>query len=313
MTWSITMTQETATPTGVDEDAAEVVPNPRDEMLAEIARNAQEVRDKDIKDNGGEVIDTADEPEPEKEPAAEEPPPDEVTPEAKPEPEPEMVSIKVDGQVKQVPKDKIYEAGLRAVQKESTADKRLEEATKLLKDIESRFAPPPQEKPSPSPEWDDSIIAYALEHGNEEQKTEAVRQLRGRQKEQATPEQIAAFAEARVLDKVDFQNSAQWFQDNYKEVVSDPYLLQLAAIQEDRMRASGDRRSRKELYKEIGDGLVKWRGGQVPTASLQEKREQKAAITNLPSASVRKAAPETPKPKTASDIIEDMRKQRGQS
>ena len=95
--------------------------------------------------------------------------------------------------------------------------------------------------------------------------------------------------------------------------MKDPYLLQLAAIKEDQMRKAGDNRSRKELYKEIGDSLMQWRGGAVPTTTLEQKREQKATITNLPSASVRKAAPETQKPKTPSDIIEDMRKRRGQA
>lgn len=320
------MTLETATPTGVETEVkTDPVPNPRNEMLAEIARKTQQERDEEIRASGGEVVDTKAPEEPEqKEPEAQEPeqvvePVAETAPEAAKEPEPELVTVKVDGEIRQVPKDKIYEAGLRAVQKESAADKRLEEATRLLKEVESRLTQvTPQQNPNPSPqpsvgEWDDSIIAYALEHGNEEQKTEAVRQLRGRQQQQATPEQIAAFAEARVLDKVDFQTSAQWFTDTYKEVVKDPYLLQLAAIKEDQMRKAGDNRSRKELYKEIGDSLMQWRGGAVPTTTLEQKREQKATITNLPSASVRKAAPETQKPKSPSDIIEDMRKRRGQA
>lgn len=317
------MTLETATPTGVETEVkTEPVPNPRNEMLAEIARKTQQERDEEIKASGGEVVDTKSPEEPTaQEPEAQEPeqavePVAETLPEAPKEPEPELVTVKVDGEIRQVPKDKIYEAGLRAVQKESAADKRLEEATRLLKEVESRLTqvtPQQNPNPSPQPEWDDSIIAYALEHGNEEQKTEAVRQLRGRQQQQATPEQIAAFAEARVLDKVDFQTSAQWFTDTYKEVVKDPYLLQLAAIKEDQMRKAGDNRSRKELYKEIGDSLMQWRGGAVPTTTLEQKREQKATITNLPSASVRKAAPETQKPKSPSDIIEDMRKRRGQA
>ena len=96
-------------------------------------------------------------------------------------------------------------------------------------------------------------------------------------------------------------------------MVKDPLHIQLAAIKEDQMRKAGDQRPRKELYKEIGDSLMPWRGGAVPTTTLEQKREQKATITKLPSASVRKAAPETQKPKTPSDIIEDMRKRRGQA
>lgn len=312
------MTTDTATPTGVEEEQQPIA-NPRNEMLAEIAERTRKERDEEIKASGGEVVDTrsepvADTPEPEQEQEPEqvaEPVAETVEPEKK-EPEPEFVTVKVDGELRQVPRDKIYEAGLRAVQKESTADKRLEEATRLLKEVESRLTQPvAQQNQNPSQEWDDSIIAYALEHGNEEQKTEAVRQLRGREKI-ATPDQIAQIAEARVLDKVDFQQASEWFASEYKEVRSDPYLLQLAAIQEDQMRKNGDMRPRKELYKEIGDNLRKWKGGQVAAPTLEEKRELKTNIVNLPSASVRKAAPEAQKPQTASDIIEAMRKRRGQ-
>ena len=309
-------TADTATPTGVEPEVKDDLPsNPRSDMIAEIAERTRQERDAEIKATGETPVDTASSVEPETtaepetppEPVAETPP----VPE-KPEPAEELITIKVDGETRQVPKDKIYEAGLRAVQKESSADKRLEEATRLLKEVEQRLAPPPKQDSTPSPEWDDSIIAYALEHGTEEQKTEAVRQLRGRPQQQATPEQIAAFAEARVLDRVDLQNSAQWFAENYKEVVSDPYLLQLAAIKEDQLRKSGDTRSRRELYKEIGDDLMKWKGGAVAAPTLADKREQKATITNLPSASVRKAAPDAQKPKTPSDVIEEMRQKRGQ-
>lgn len=310
------MTTETATPTGVEtEPKVEPTPNPRDAMIEALAERVSEERGEELK-AGGEVIEpeTPETPEPAAEPETPAEPAAETPPETPAEPE--LVTVKVDGELRQVPKDKIYEAGLRAVQKESTADKRLEEATRLLKEAEQRYnqtQPKQEPNPSPQPEWDDSIIAYALEHGDEAQKTEAIRQLRGRDKQTATPEQIAAFATAQVLDRVDLQSSAQWFSENYKDVVSDPYLFELAKLKEAHMRQSGDQRPRKELYKAIGDDLMKWKGGAVATQTLAEKREQKATITNLPAASVRKAAPEAPKAQSPSDIIEEMRKQRGQA
>ena len=129
----------------------------------------------------------------------------------------------------------------------------------------------------------------------------------------ATPDQIANNVEARILDKVDFQSSAEWFQTNYKDIVSDPYLLQLASLQEDHMRANGDKRPRKELYAEIGDGLRKLKGGGAPVTTLEEKRTHKASITNLPAASARRTTPQAPAPKTPSQIIEEMRTKRGQA
>lgn len=327
------MALENATHPGVETPEAvegAPVPTEREATMAEITARIRQERDDEIKASGGEVIDTtsATVADPSAAPAPDQPdtiaatPPadaapsaDDVptTPPAGAAPIEDLVTIKVDGVMQQVPREKIYEAGLRAVQKESSADRRLEEATRLLREVEQRIAPQPVQNTPPPQAWDEEIIAYALAHGTEEQKAEAVRQIRGGRQELATPDQIANNVEARILDKVDFQSSAEWFQTNYKDIVSDPYLLQLASLQEDHMRANGDKRPRKELYAEIGDGLRKLKGGGVPVTTLEEKRTQKAGITNLPAASARKTTPQAPAAKTPSQIIEEMRTKRGQA
>jgi len=327
------MALENATHPGVETPEAvegAPVPTEREQTMAEITARVRQERDDEIKASGGDVIDTtsATVADPSAAPAPDQPGPaaDDATPpappaaEATPSPPPagaapieDLVTIKVDGVMQQVSRDKIYEAGLRAVQKESSADRRLEEATRLLREVEQRIAPPPVQNTPPPQAWDEEIIAYALAHGTEEQKAEAVRQIRGGRQELATPDQIANNVEARILDKVDFQSSAEWFQTAYKDIVSDPYLLQLASLQEDHMRANGDKRPRKELYAEIGDGLRKLKGGGVPVVTLEEKRTQKESITNLPAASARRTTPQAPAPKTPSQIIEEMRTKRGQA
>ena len=285
--------------------------NPRDEMLANIAAKAKAERDGEMKDNGMEVIDTSKAPEEEQEEVTESEEKQEDIKEVKEEEDqkPEVVKIKVDGEEREVPKDKILDAGIRALQKESTADKRLEEATRLLREVQTKYAAPQEEHPSQKQEpWDDATIAYALEHGDEAQKAYAVRQLRGR--DDATPIEAV---EKRILDTIDFREASSWFQNEYSDIVKDPYLLQLAASTEDRLRADGDNRPRKELYKEIGDNLRKWRGGAAQTQTMEQKQEQKSAkVVSLPSASMKKSAPQEPKPKTTADVIEEMRKARGQ-
>ncbi len=305
------------------------VPTEREQTMAEITARVRQERDDEIKASGGDVIDTTsatvadssaapapDQPGPAADDATPPAPPADAVPQSTPAgaaPIEDLVTIKVDGVMQQVPREKIYEAGLRAVQKESSADRRLEEATRLLREVEQRIAPQPVQNPPPSQAWDEEIIAYALAHGTEEQKAEAVRQIRGGRQETATPDQIASTVESRILDKVDFQSSAAWFQETYKDIVSDPYLLQIASLQEDHMRANGDTRPRKELYAEIGNGLRKLRGGGAPVETLQEKRDLKASITNLPAASARRTTPQAPAAKTPSQIIEEMRTKRGQA
>lgn len=298
---------QTAIQPDVEKEEVKVTGNiDRINAMADIAARAKEERDKEMRDGGQEVIDTATEVAETATIEEEEPEvPEDKEPEVE-EQEPELVEIKVDGEVRKVEKDKILDAGIRTLQKESSADKRLEEATRLLREVQEKLVKP-QEAPPPQ-EWDDATIAYALEHGDEAQKAYAVRQLRGR--DNATPVEAV---EKRILDTLDFRESATWFQAEYKDVVSDPYLLQLAAIAENNARGAGDARPRKELYKAIGDELRKWKGGNNVQTMEQKKELKSEKVVNLPSASMRKAAPTEQKPKTTADIIEDMRKRRGQA
>ena len=298
------------TEAAIPKDVEVVVGNTeRNSELERIAERARQERDNEMKDAGHEVIDTSgieekqDEPEPEievKDEKQDEP--------EEPEAKIETVKIKVDGEEKEVPRDKIYEAGIRAMQKESSADKRLEEATRLLREAKEYVQP--QAAVDPSPQWDDATVAYALEHGDEAQKAYAVNQMRAR--DTTTPDELIRQTTARVLDTVDLRESADWFFKEYSEIAKDPYLFQLASIAEDKARAEGDNRPRKELYKSIGDNLRQWKGGSA-VQTLEAKKEAKSNIVNIASASVKKSTPAEAKPKSTSDVIEEMRKRRGQS
>lgn len=303
--------ENTAIQSDVDEVKEIIVGNTeRIELLNSITERARQERDKELEENGHAVIDTSGEVKKEEQTEPELNIADEEKKIEQEEIKPETVKIKVDGEEREVPKDKVFDAGIRAMQKESAADKRLEEATRLLKEAETKYAQVQEKPESPPQQWDDATVAYALEHGNDEQKAYAVSLLRGR--DLATPDDIVKQAEARVMDKIDFRDASQWFLDEYKDIAADPYLFQLASTAEDNLLKSGDTRSRKEIYKAIGDDLRKWKGGITETKSLEEKKEQKSNIVNLNSASVKKSAPVENKPKTTSEIIEDMRKRRGQ-
>jgi hypothetical protein len=302
------MTVEAAIPQDVEVKEVVVGNTARNDMLASIAERARQERDQEMKASGQEPVDTMNiEVKEEKEPETEIKNEEKQEEIKEIEPVIETVKIKVDGEEKEVPKDKIYDAGIRALQKESAADKRLEEATRLLR--EAKEYAQPQVKEAPPPEWDDATVAYALEHGDEAQKAYAVSQMRGR--DTTTPDELIRQTTQKVLDNVDFQTASEWFLTEYSDIAKDPYLFQLAGMAEDKARANGDNRPRKELYKEIGNDLRKWKGGNT-VQTLEEKKELKANIVNLPSASVKKSTPAEAKPETPSDVIERMRKARGQ-
>lgn len=337
----------TATQTGVDNQNQDVqAENPRTSEVNDIAARVREQRDQEMRDNGMTPIDTT---------GSEEKKPDEVDPDSKKivdadtadeqvdteqttgkteaelqaETEAEaaetasqaqaeeLVKIKVDGVEQMVPREKIVEAGIRALQKESTADKRLEEATRLLRDAQTAVTPQTtqqQEQQTGLSRWDDETLKYAMAYGTEEQKAEATRQILERQQKQPTPEAIAQSVSAQVLDKLDFTQSFEWFQSEYKDIAKDPHLMLLAANKEQELRVSGDTRSRREVYKEIGDGIRKWKGGSaaVTPSNMEQKRERKAEVVTLPAASVRQPAAAKEQTKTPSQIISDMAKRRGQ-
>lgn len=304
------MTVETAIQEDVEVKEVVVGNTARNEMLSSIAERARQERDQDMRYNGQEPVNTMNVVVPEdtenKESEQKEQI-EETQEEEKQEPVIETVKIKVDGEEKEVPKDKIYDAGVRALQKESAADKRLEEATRLLR--EAKEYAQPQAKEALPPAWDDATIAYALEHGDAAQKEYAINQMRGR--ETTTPEELIAITTQKVLGEVELKSATDWFVSEFNDIVKDPYLFQLAGMAETKARQNGDVRPFKELYKEIGDNLRKWRGG-TTTQTLDEKKELKSAIVNLPSASVKKSTPAEAKPRATADIIEDMRKARGQ-
>ena len=297
------------TDAAIQKDVEVVVGNTeRNSELERIAERARQERDNEMKDAGHEVIDTSGIEEKQEEPETIEVQEEKQEKQEEPEAKVETVKIKVDGEEKEVPREKIYEAGIRAMQKESSADKRLEEATRLLREAKEYVQP--QAAVDPSPQWDDATVAYALEHGDEAQKAYAVNQMRAR--DTTTPDELIRQTTQRVLDTVDFKDSSDWFVKEYNDIAKDPYLLQLASIAEDKARAEGDNRPRKELYKSIGDNLRQWKGGSA-VQSLETKKELKSNIVNLTSASVKKSTPAEAKPKSTSDVIEEMRKRRGQS
>lgn len=274
------MNIDTATSEGVENEEIIGTNNPRNDAMREIAARS----DANAIENSKDVY-------AENEPA--------IEPEIKPEPTEELVTIKVDGEERQVPKHLIEEAGIRALQKESTADKRLEEATLLFREAQNLRQQVPTEK---LPAEDAAVtLAKAIQYGTEDQAAEAIRRLQGHAS--VTPEALQSF----VADQIEFRDAAREFKREFKDILSDPLLEKLAYTLEDEKRRAGDKRRYAELYTEIGTELRK-RFGKTP----EDKLEKKADIVNIPSASARRPAPPAEKPETPSQVVEKMRAARHQ-
>jgi hypothetical protein len=120
--------------------------------------------------------------------------------------------------------------------------------------------------------------------GNEEEAAAVISKLRARPSEPADV--------ARLIDqRLEFRNSAEWFQREYPDIVKDQNLLSLVLSEDEKLVKSGDKRSYKDRYEQIGNSLRNWRDGLKSPASTQEKRERKANLQVVPAASVRAASP----------------------
>lgn len=239
------------------------------------------------------------------------------------------VKIKVDGQEREVPEDAIREAGIRALQKESAADKRLQEATELLNNAQrlaDRQAPRNIETP-PSDESDVDVDALArhLQFGTEDEVKSAVKTLLARSSQgrpTATPDSAAIVQQ--VEQRIAFNSAIEQFQKDFTDVWEDERLRRLTFEEDMRIQALIAKGEREPMtysarFAEAGKAVRAWRdqfgknNGAVRVELGAGKQADKAAASSVPTAGGR-ASLGTPSaaPQTPTAIVAEIRKARGQ-
>ncbi len=247
------------------------------------------------------------------------------------------VKIKVDGVEQEIDESVALAAGIKTLQKESAADKRLEEASRLFKEataaIETARAGKVQEQNQGGaslPDKGGAAVAVLtdeafteavkkIQYGSEAEAAATLKDLITKAAAQGQSEQLTL---DRVAEMLDFREATQWAHGEYKEIFGDPKLRTLFGSEEKRLRAAGDMRPYREIYKDIGDGLNQWRKehGSSPAPKveteknvIQQRQERKASVVTIPTAAARQpGAPQTKEP-TPSDIVDSMRKARRQA
>lgn len=268
----------------------------RNAALAEIAKRAHEEVAPDLKafdEATGEIA--QDEPKNDPEPQQTAEPEQRDEPEQTPaEPKAKMVQIVVHGQTIEVPEDKIIEAGRRTLQKETAADKLLQEAAEKRRQAEALFQQA-QQRVSQDP----AHSAPSREDAPQEP--------------QLTPQVLDQYMEQKLYMR-DAQRAVQVFEQEYPEIANDPVLRGYAArLEDERLHhaaAVGEPVGDPiEAYRKHGETVRKWlqeRTGNKP-AVPQDKQERKRTITSVQAANARAPAPQEKKPMTTSEIIEQQR------
>jgi len=174
---------------------------------------------------------------------------------AAPEQERELI---VDGKCMRVPISRIWDAGVRTLQKESAADMRLAAATELLRTAQERQVvqqPPAQQAPSD----EDALLARQIQFGTEEEAKAAIARLRNAAPA-ITPQQIDTFVQQRLSqvlpEHAAFNEANSWLRTEYKQITQDPDLKFLFDVKEDQARKAGDRRPYKELYQALAGEIA---------------------------------------------------------
>lgn len=254
--------------------------------------------------------------------------------EAQPAAPVEKVRVKVDGTELEVSQEEL----VRTFQKNAAADKRLEEATRLLREAEQLVATrtaasaPQEAQPQPATTEDpvtrlreDAAATLAkLYDGDQEAATEALVALMlkvsgGGQPTQQTPAIDPSALTDQVLEQLSFKDALSKVQTDYPDLVTDPNLERLTAMRAEELIAAG--KTRADALLEAADGLYQSLG-KVPTgrqpapaeAPKTTRQANKERLDPIPTAHASAMPPAAPVEANPSTVIAELAKNRlGQS
>lgn len=310
----------------VSKEKEQEIVDPREQLVESIVQKNDEDRDKYAEEMGLET---------DKDETLKEEPKDDIKPDDEPkededpkeeEPKDEMVEIIVDGEKQEVPLSKIKDAGVRSLQKESAAANRLREATKLLKEAKQTVKPP---KDKDADEDDKGTlttkeITHAIQYGTEDEAEAAIEQLNnmGRKEETVTPEDVKKIATDTVKESQDSEKIFNKFnlpekEGGFDDLTKDPYLMSMAIAKVNERLKKGESNS-WETYEEAGKEVREWVSGFSNTdvkedkeSDFDKKKDKKKNTDAVRAANVTKSSEDKdPKPKTATETIMEMQKNR---
>lgn len=240
-----------------------------------------------------------------------------------------LVRVKIDGEESEVSVEEM----VRQYQKNGAADRRLAEANRLLEEARRNAAqvqPPPvgiadngatgDSTPTPSGGIDEQggkAFLAALFDGDEDRALQALGQvLGGRQQPTLNESDLVAKLTPQIRQQLVVESALEQFNRDFADVMADPYLEQIAAdatqaaMVEGKPFAEALVQGGKSARDWLASKGVKPPANPAPTMDRSTKLGRKASMDNLPALSKTATTTEDP-PQTASDVIAEMRRQRG--
>ena len=252
--------------------------------------------------------------------------------------------VKVNGEEREIP----WNDALTDYQKNSSADQRLQEAAQRYSELQdyerklnqyrSQLEAQNQSQPSsdagesPSSDAVDALYSEyhdALFQGDEAKSSNLLKQIRSAERPNAPTVDVAGIIERTKTEMREEEKQAeaaryetrrkdavQKFRQEYSELVDDPSLLAVADARSAELYQANPTRDPWDIMQECGEYAREWLmkyvdqlGGKT---TKDERRERKQDMDEVAPRNVRSNIGEDQTMPTASDIIAEMRKDRGQ-
>ena len=247
---------------------------------------------------------------------------DDTTVAATPEPEPEIITLKIDGTEIPTPKEKVIEAGVRALQKESAAEKRLWEASareKALNTREEELRQMEQDLLKKRDQQPDQVGREFVDAVFSDPDTAASTITTLARQVQHISDKVARVEKTEVEKQESVKQSlVQHYHTNYQDIASDEVMN--FALNKFRSEVAAENpnltpiqvvdQAAERVYQKFGRTVAP---GHEPTDAEKRKQAKEKMPAPVKQASARTPAPPEVKPKTLSEKIDEMRKGRGPS
>jgi hypothetical protein len=210
--------------------------------------------------------------------------------------------IKVNGKELQLS----YEELVQRAQKVESADEYLRHASESVKNA-TKLALSAQDEPKQMDD-DDLALARAIQMGSEDEAVQAIRKIKSR------PSEVTPDAVARVVDeRLSFQRAAEWFNNEYKELLTDPNLKKLVLDRDAELAQLEPQTAYMDRLRRVGDEIRGWNGQRAGTPKV-DKAARKAQVASVPSGAARQnTGANEESDDSPESVIALMAKSRGQA
>jgi hypothetical protein len=197
---------------------------------------------------------------------------------------PQKIKIKVNGKEMELTQEEL----IARAQKVEAADQYIIEAARIRKEaLHPETKAPSTEELNTQRMEKMRARVRAIQMGTEEEAMAALMEMESRPS--VTQEEVVKLFD----DRLTFKQAAERFEEEYKDVMTDPMLRQLAIQKDQQLVQQGDTRSYAERYAEIGKELRAWKMA-VVAANTPETVKTPETVTSIKQAR-KSAAPVAPK------------------